>query len=583
MGTHELRDYQIDLITDVFKAFEYNSKVMIQMPTGTGKTHVFCEIIKRFNAPALVLVHTRELLDQAIKRLEAFEISCGKIISGYPENPSAIVQVATIQTLILRNKLAWPENIALIVIDEAHHSTASTYRKILKYYESSKIKILGVTATPCRMNGSGFKMVFDQLITSKPIQEFIDLNHLSGFRHYATATPDLKGVKFNEELNEYNLSELGYYMSGDKIMADIVESYKNYGDGKQCILFSVNRSHSKNIVNRLLTEGIKADFIDSKTTDKDRKRIIAEFKNKQIQVLVNVKIFTEGFDCPDIEVVQLVRPTKSLSLYLQMVGRALRICEGKEQAIIIDNAGLWKTHGIITKDRKWTLDGAINDNSKVTVKRKDSELVELKEVNLIEIKGLEMEEIISVKSIEAKTIYEHAEILTDGYPESIFKPEIEESLFSYLRRVIVHIYESKFLYKYAATKASINGQDYKFNISKRPNYYSELYSVNCGFLGFYLELVLADITDFSNIVITDSINDLFFRESKSLKELKNRIAMHLSNSRRNSFSKNTSTYNILIQSGLLTPNLNDEIKEVKRRGRILTKQLNELINKPKIN
>ena len=193
-------------------------------------------------------------------------------------------------------------------------------------------------------------------------------------------------------------------MSQETIMSDMIESYIKHGNSQQCIVFAVNRYHSKVIVDRYKSIGIKAAYIDSKTPREEREKIIADFKKGKIQVLSNVQIFTEGFDCPDIAVVQLARPTKSLVLYMQMVGRGLRKKKDGGQALILDNAGLWKRHGLVSKLRKWKLEGVESNIEIVAVKGNSNEVEEVEPKNVVEIEGLEMQEILILKKKKAVKI-----------------------------------------------------------------------------------------------------------------------------------------------------------------------------------
>ena len=391
-----LHNFQSKAVADVFNAFKRHKSVMLQMPTGTGKTHVFCEIIKKVDKKTLVLVHTRELVLQIQQRLQLFGIPSGIILAGIKPQPALMVQIASIQTLSRKELAMWPKNVSLIVIDEAHHATANTYQQILKHYQQPTLKVLGVTATPYHMNNTGFKNTFDTLIDTLSVKEFIAQGYLAGFKHLATACPELSYVKVDKITNDYDINELADVMSQETVMSNLIDSYIKHGKNQKCIVFAVNRYHSKMIVERFKAVGIKADYIDSKTKMPERQTILNQFKGGEIQVLCNVQIFTEGFDCPGISVVQLARPTKSLVLYMQMVGRALRKKVDGSQALILDNAGLWKKHGLVTKQRKWRLDGVAVTTDTVAVKNiSNEEVLESEPKNIFEVDGLEMQEIAS--------------------------------------------------------------------------------------------------------------------------------------------------------------------------------------------
>ncbi len=223
-----LRDYQQQAIDNVMKAFETHDRVMLQMPTGTGKTEVFCEIIKKQPNRKLILVHRKELVKQIHERLlKKCSLNASLILSGDEGyyNPNNQVQVASIATLMRRGSSYYPKNVSLIVVDEAHHAKAKTYQTILEHYKNQSVKLLGVTATPCRLNGQGFSDNFDILVKSWSIKQFIEKDYLAGFKHWATSSPDFSKIKINKVTNDYNEHDLSLLMSEDKIMSDLIESY----------------------------------------------------------------------------------------------------------------------------------------------------------------------------------------------------------------------------------------------------------------------------------------------------------------------------------------------------------------------
>lgn len=530
-----LFEYQNNIIKQVFEEFYFHKSVMIQMPTGTGKTHVFCEIINRFKKKTLVLVHTRELVEQIRNRLTDFNIVSGIIMSGYPINLDLDVQVASIQTLIKKPLNDWPKDIGLIVIDEAHHATTNSYNLILEKYSHINIKILGVTATPCRMNNVGFENIFNKLIVSKPIIQFIYDRELVDFKHYSTTTPDLSNVSFNANLNDYDIDELGVAMSKKTIMADIIQSYKDYGNNKQCILFSVNQSHSKKIVERFKNEGINAAYIDSKTKLSERKCILEQFKKGKIRVLVNVKIFTEGFDCPDISVVQLVRPTKSFSLYMQMVGRSLRKNKGKDIAIIIDNAGLWKTHGLITKDITWSLKGLNSNNKSIAVKSSvNGEIYEVPISKIAEIKGLEMQVIESTSNISLDKS-ENISIQFNLSDNSIIGYNISKNLadstLEYLTKVLDKILNHLFIDNrpICSVSAIVNSEKYEFELGHFLKMKTNFYCPQKGFIAFYIDNAFRDYSKLKNSkIVRDNLFNSDLQKCKNKSELRKKLFEYLS-------------------------------------------------------
>lgn len=395
-----LRPYQEKILKNIFEDFQLNNSLLVQMPTGTGKTSVFCVLIKKWikeyhpNKRVLVLVHRKELVDQIISRLKSYGILAARIQAGHETELTKQVQVGLIQSL--KNTKRLPYNLSLIVIDEAHHTPSGSYRDILTHYEKSSPKILGVTATPSRSNGKGFSDLFDKLIVSDPIIEFISKGYLSPIKHLATSIPDLSSVRIDYRSNDFNEEDIEKIMRSEQIMAELIESYEKYAKNKKAIIFAVNKKHSIDIVNRFLEKGYSAKYLDSDTSKEEREQIVKDFKIGEYQILCNVNIFTEGFDCPDIEVVQLARPTKSLALYLQQVGRVMRPFPGKSFGIILDNASNWETHGLISSDFEWSLEkGGIikkeNDNNKV-IKKSDIEFISH------EMLGLDLYEVETVNS-----------------------------------------------------------------------------------------------------------------------------------------------------------------------------------------
>lgn len=351
-----LRPYQIEGIRNIFEAWnpeKLNLKnILFQMPTGTGKTTVFSEIVrkaKQKNKTVLIVVHRLELVKQISDRLTEFNVNVGVISAKHEPNPEHDIQVASIQTLSRR---VYPPA-DIIIIDECHHSKANTYKKLWDIYPEARF--LGVTATPARINGEGFNDLYDILIPSGKLSYFFENCYLVHIKHLVCSIPDLSKVK--QRMRDYDIEMLRNVMLNNSLMANLVESYNKFAKGKKTIVFAVDVIHSKEIVNRYKNAGISAAHLDAKTNDNERRDILNKFKSSKIMVLSNVDIVSEGFDVPDCEVVQLARPTKSLVLYLQQVGRCMRPSKGKEYGLILDNAGLWLEHGLSYIDREWSLEG----------------------------------------------------------------------------------------------------------------------------------------------------------------------------------------------------------------------------------
>lgn len=346
-----LRAYQKEQIDSTFRAWaEGYRRVMAQLPTGGGKTILFSHISRSFieeGEGVLVIAHRKELIVQAKDKLETITgLECGVIKAGYPCEYHKDVQVASIQSLSRRKHR--PE-VGLVIFDEAHHCSSKTYSDIIEQYPNAYI--LGVTATPCRTDGQGFQFLFDKLIPGVSPKQLIADNYLCPFKLYAAKPISTKGVRTTA--GDYNQKQLE-----DRAMAligDVYPTWEKHAEGLQTIIFAVSVNHSKEMVEKFVEEGIAAEHIDGTTPDGEREQIIERFRNRETMVLSNVGIFTEGFDVPGIEAVQVVRPTMSLSLHLQMLGRGLRPAENKNHCIFIDHSDNWMEHGLPDEDREWSL------------------------------------------------------------------------------------------------------------------------------------------------------------------------------------------------------------------------------------
>ena len=360
-----LRPYQAQIKKDIYDLWDSIGNVMLQMPTGTGKTIVFTSIVRdilhwcRLNSPEskiLIIAHRKELIEQASDKLS--NIAHGIIQSGHPMNLERPIQVASIQTFMSRRNYERMRKLRFdfIVIDEAHHSMAPGYQKLWEMYPNSKK--LGVTATPWRMSHSGFTSLYNDIVLSHNVEWFVNNGYLSNYDYISIPTRsniqhEINGISRTGVDGDYLISELSSICDKDKIRAQLYKSYKQYANGKKGIIYAIDRKHATNIAELYASKGVSIALIDGATPVEERKTVIEEFKAGVIQVIVNVNIFSEGFDCPDIEFVQLARPTKSLSLYLQQVGRALRISPNKSTSIILDNVGLYNRFGTPMANRHW--------------------------------------------------------------------------------------------------------------------------------------------------------------------------------------------------------------------------------------
>jgi len=360
-----LRPYQKQMKNEVYSLWDKMDNLMIQMPTGTGKTIVFTSVVRdiqrwcKVHSPEskiLIVAHRKELITQASGKLK--DIAHGIIMSGVKQELHHMVQVASIQTFMsCRNYDTMRHyRFDFIIIDEAHHSIASGYQKLWGMYPHSKK--LGVTATPWRMNHCGFRSLFSEIVLSKPIEWFVNEHYLSNY-DYISIRRNSETQKAVNSIDRYGVdgdyleAELSNVFDCDHIRAELYKSYKKFAEGKKGIIYAIDRRHAANIQDLYASHGVSIRMIDGTTPADERQSIIDDFKAGIVSVIVNVNIFSEGFDCPDIEFIQLARPTRSLTMYLQQVGRGLRISEGKEKSLILDNVGLYNRFGTPMANRHW--------------------------------------------------------------------------------------------------------------------------------------------------------------------------------------------------------------------------------------
>ena len=351
-----LRNYQEDIRHRVIEAWKCHSSVPVQMPTGTGKTHVLASLVTEHlkidkieaSCRVWIVAHRRELVEQ----IEGIVARYGYGL----KTQDGIVKVLSIQWLSLHWEDVKTENPGLIVIDEAHHALAETYKELWQRYPNAKK--LGMTATPCRLNRKGFTDLFEVLITSDSIADFIKQGWLSPF-DYVSIRPDSEDQRLINGLGkrgvdgDYQIKEMNAVLNRRPTIERLYKSVRQYANEKKGIVYAISISHARNIASYYNNKGMNAVAIDSRTPAKERRHLVEDFRQGKIQVLVNVDVFSEGFDCPDVEFIQLARPTLSLSKYLQQVGRGLRKTQGKDSCVIIDNVGLYRLFGLPTASHDW--------------------------------------------------------------------------------------------------------------------------------------------------------------------------------------------------------------------------------------
>lgn len=366
-----LRDYQEQIISDLRHAFTTGCRApLLVAPTGSGKTVLFSYIASQAAIKGngtLILVHRQELLRQTSDTLARFGVEHGLIAPGQ-EHTEALVQVASVPTLVRRlGAIAWEPG--LIVADEAHHVTRKTgHGRILAHYASARV--LGVTATPERLDGKGLGVAaggyFDILVMGPSVRDLVEQGHLSRPLVYAPAT-QLNLSSIRTLAGDYEQGALAIVMDRPAIYGDAVKHYRQYCDRAPAIAFCVSVAHAEHVAEAFRSAGYQAASIDGTLDDRTRRQRIEDLGSGKLHILASCEIISEGTDIPIVAGALLLRPTQSLSLCLQQVGRALRPFPGKERAIIIDAVGNTLRHGHPLEDRLWSL------NSKPRRQRKDPE------------------------------------------------------------------------------------------------------------------------------------------------------------------------------------------------------------------
>lgn len=365
----ELRGYQKRVVFDIRRSYLSGKRApLLVMPTGSGKTVVFTHIAltsSKKNKKVLILLHRIELLRQTSNALDKFQVHHGLINPKYSPDRDALTQVASVQTVVKRlHKIEAPD---LIIIDEAHHATAGTWRKIIDSFPSALV--LGVTATPVRTDGSGLGKesggIFDDLIIGPEISELIQLGFLVKPIVYAPKNKlvDLDGLSVRN--GDYRENELAELMDKPMITGNAVEHYSKLCPGEPAVAFCVNIEHARHVAAQFRAAGFISYHVDGKMNDDYRSAILDGLGNGSVHVVTSCDIISEGTDIPAIRAAILLRPTQSLGLYIQQVGRALRPYAGKESALILDHVGNVLMHAMPDESRNWNLSGAyIKKNKK---------------------------------------------------------------------------------------------------------------------------------------------------------------------------------------------------------------------------
>lgn len=355
-----LRDYQQRAIDDLRNAYRAGAKApLLCLPTGGGKTIIFSAIAQSAvsrGRQVLILVHRRELLHQASRKLTDIGLDHGLIAAGIPATDHP-VRIASVQTLVRRlPRMDWQPS--LIIIDEAHHASAGSWTTILDKWP--EVFRLGVTATPCRLSGAGLGAAFDQLVLGPSVSDLISAGFLSPARIYAPPVmADLTGLR--RRAGDYAADQAASAMNRPTVTGDAIGHYQRHAAGQRAIAFCCSIDHASHVASSFNAAGIPAATLLGNTPDRDA--VVAAFDAGTVQILVTVDVVSEGFDIPAASCAILLRPTQSLGLYLQQVGRVLRPAPGKAAAIVLDHVGNVHRHGFPDDHRDWTLADGVRTTS----------------------------------------------------------------------------------------------------------------------------------------------------------------------------------------------------------------------------
>jgi DNA repair protein RadD len=355
----ELRQYQLGVADRIAALRATGTKrVLLVAPTGSGKTLMAAELIRREierEGRVLFLAHRRELVTQASEKLYGLaKIDTGIILAGYPARPGEPVQIGSVQTFHARairgTALERPEA-TLVLVDEAHHVRARSYQDIIKAYPDAFV--VGLTATPCRGDGRGLGNAFEVMVEAPPVAALIAAGYLVPTRVFAPTRPDLSAVAVAR--GDYVESQLEKAMDKPDLVGDVVEHWHRLAQRRRTVIFASGVAHSVHLRDEFRRTGVLAEHIDGSTPVGERDAILARLASGTVEVVVNCMVLTEGWDQPEVSCVCIARPTKSMALYRQMVGRVLRAAPGKSDAIVIDHADVTREHGFVEEAVTWTL------------------------------------------------------------------------------------------------------------------------------------------------------------------------------------------------------------------------------------
>jgi superfamily II DNA or RNA helicase len=352
----QLRDYQQHAVDDVRISYQRGFKApLLVAPTGAGKTVMFSHIASSAQARGgrvFIVAHRAELLRQISGKLREFNVDHGIIAAGTAPSPFSSVQVCSVHTLVRR--LDGCQKPSLIIMDEAHHAVAGSWKEIINAFPTSKL--LGVTATPERLDGKGLGDIFDHLVEGPSVASLIKRGFLTKPIYYAPPV-QFDPKQMRTMAGDFNRADMDRELNQPHILGDAVSHYRKLADGTPAVAFCVNIQHANRTAEAFNAAGYRFETIDGTQTPERRKQLVDMLADGRLHGLASCDLISEGFDLPVVTTAILLRPTKSLSLHLQQIGRVLRVAPNKPNAIILDHVGNILRHGVAEESREWALTG----------------------------------------------------------------------------------------------------------------------------------------------------------------------------------------------------------------------------------
>ena len=351
-----LRPRQAAAIQHVRECYASGKRAPILVaPTGFGKTHTAAAIIQSAldkGKTVWFLAHLREILEDTASRLRSVNIPFGEIAAGKAKEYHRRVQIVSVQTAVRRDNLPKPD---LVIADECHLAVATTYLKVLG--KAGNPMLLGLTGTPCRLDGKGLGELFDEIVPTCSTGTLIKEELLAPIRYFAPHRPDLTGLRMSG--GDYRQSDLNDEMDRSTITGDVIKHYQKHCDGKRAVAFCTSIKHAEHVAAEFRAAGYRAVAISGESKRAERTDALNGLREGRWQVVCNAQLWVAGVDVPQIECIILLRPTKSLTFYLQAIGRGLRLspASGKKHLTVLDHAGSIFEHGPPDMERQWSLQG----------------------------------------------------------------------------------------------------------------------------------------------------------------------------------------------------------------------------------